>query len=385
VLGGLLLGKSGGGPGSSKSGSLAALQRRLPVIEQRVQDIRQRGFRTPLAATVVTGARARQAGLADLDRVEPRPEQAADQQLLRMLGLIPAQANLRAIQASIYEDQVAGYYDPHTKRLALVRDATGSSEAIAEITLAHELTHALDDQVFGLHDTSGATSDRSLAYTALVEGDATLAMSQYAQRYISGSGLLGAALSSSSGSSTASLPPYVESSLEFPYLNGESFVSALYDVAKGWKLVDFAFEHRPPVSTEQVIHPLKYEADEKPLPVSLNVAPLLPGWQRTMFTTLGEFVTEQLLQQHRVPRDVAERAAAGWGGDHAELWQSGRQSVLVARWRWDSLQDAVEFEDALRSVKFSLPSAIDVRDGVVTLALAPTAAQAQSLVPVPSP
>ena len=42
-------------------------------------------------------------------------------------------------------------------------------------------------------------------------------------------------------------------------------------------------------------------------------------------------------------------------------------------------------EDALRSVKFSLPSAIDVRDGVVTLALAPTAAQAQSLVPVPSP
>ena len=86
MLGGLLLGKSGGGPGSSKSDSLAALQRRLPVIEQRVQDIRQRGFRTPLAATVVTGAQARQAGLADLDRVEPRSEQAADQQLPECSG-----------------------------------------------------------------------------------------------------------------------------------------------------------------------------------------------------------------------------------------------------------------------------------------------------------
>jgi hypothetical protein len=378
VLGGLLLGKSGGGSGS-RSGAFAALQGRLPLIERRVEDIRERGFRTPLRPIVVSGAQARQAGLADLDRVEPRSEQSADQQLLRMLGLIPAGANLRAIQASIFEDQVAGYYDPHTRRLALVRDATGSSEAIAEITLAHELTHALDDQVFGLHDVSGATSDRALAYTALVEGDATLAMSQYAHRYISGAGLLGAALSSSSGSSTASLPPYIESSLEFPYLNGESFVSALYDVAKGWKLVDFAFEHRPPISTEQVIHPLKYEADEKPLDVPLNTAPLLPGFQRTMNTTLGEFVTEQLLQRRGLARDVAERAAAGWGGDAVELWQSGRQNVLVAAWRWDTPQDAAEFESALRSAKFGTPSAIDVRDGVVRLVLAPSAEQAQQI------
>jgi hypothetical protein len=378
VLGGLLLGKSGGGSGS-RSGAFAALQGRLPLIERRVEDIRERGFRTPLRPIVVSGAQARQAGLADLDRVEPRSEQSADQQLLRMLGLIPAGANLRAIQASIFEDQVAGYYDPHTRRLALVRDATGSSEAIAEITLAHELTHALDDQVFGLHDVSGATSDRALAYTALVEGDATLAMSQYAQRFISGAGLLGAALSSSSGSSTASLPPYIESSLEFPYLNGESFVSALYDVAKGWKLVDFAFEHRPPISTEQVIHPLKYEADEKPLDVPLNTAPLLPGFQRTMNTTLGEFVTEQLLQRRGLARDVAERAAAGWGGDAVELWQSGRQNVLVAAWRWDTPQDAAEFESALRSAKFGTPSAIDVRDGVVRLVLAPSAEQAQQI------
>jgi hypothetical protein len=378
VLGGLLLGKSGGGSGS-RSGSFAALQGRLPLIERRVEDIRERGFRTPLRPIVVSGAQARQAGLTDLDRVEPRSEQSADQQLLRMLGLIPAGADLRAIQASIFEDQVAGYYDPHTRRLALVRDATGSSEAIAEITLAHELTHALDDQVFGLHDVSGATSDRALAYTALVEGDATLAMSQYAHRYISGAGLLGAALSSSSGSSTASLPPYIESSLEFPYLNGEAFVSALYDVAKGWKLVDFAFEHRPPISTEQVIHPLKYEADEQPLDVPLNTAPLLPGFRRTMNTTLGEFVTEQLLQRRGLARDVAERAAAGWGGDAVELWQSGRQNVLVAAWRWDTPQDAAEFESALRSAKFGTPSAIDVRDGVVRLVLAPSAEQAQQI------
>jgi hypothetical protein len=371
-MGGLLLGKSGGGSGSIPD-SLAALQRKLPLIERHVEDIRERGFRRTLVPLVVSGEQARQAGLADLDREEPRSAQAADQQLLRVLGLIPARASLRAIQGSILQDQVAGYYDPRSKRLALVRDATAASPAIAEITLAHELTHALDDQVFGIHDVSGATSDRALAYTALLEGDATLVMSLYAQKYISGTGLLGAALSSSNGGSVANLPPYIQSSLEFPYLSGEAFVASLHDVARGWKLVDFALERRPPASTEQVMHPLKYEADERPLPVKLDVAAALPGWQRAMSATLGEFVTEQVLQQHGVPRADAERAAAGWGGDAFELWQSGPRYALVAAWRWDTRQDGTEFESALRTVKFTTPSAIDVRRGEVTLALAPTA------------
>jgi hypothetical protein len=380
-VGGLLLGKSGGGSGSrSGSGSLAALQRKLPLIEQRVQAIRGRGFRHPIAPAIVTGKQAQQAGLADLDRVEPRAAQDADQELLRLLGLIPAFANLRQIQGSILQDQVAGYYDSSDKRLALVRDATGSSEAIAEITLAHELTHALDDQVFGIKDQGTVTSDRALAYTALLEGDATYVMSLYAQRYISGTGLLGAALSAGSGGSLGNLPPYIQSLLEFPYLSGESFVGALYDVARGWKLVDFAFDRRPPISTEQVMHPLKYEANERPLRVTLNVEPALPSGRRSLSGSLGEFVTEQLLEEHQVPRDEAERAAAGWGGDRYELWQDGPDYAVVIRWRWDTPRDAAEFETALRKIKFRDSSAIRTFDGVVTLAIAPYEALAQRIV-----
>ena len=371
MAGALLFGKGGGGSKSgSSSASLAALERRLPVIERRVQAIRERGFRRPIAPEIVTGRQAQQAGLADLDRLEPRSAQEADQELLQLLGLIPASADLRQIQSSILEDQVAGYYDTTSKRLALVRDATGSSEAIGEITLAHELTHALDDQVFGIHDQGTVTDDRALAYTALLEGDATYVMSLYAQRYISGTGLLGATLSAGSGASIGNLPPYIQSLLEFPYLTGESFVSSLYDVARGWKLVDFALERRPPVSTEQVIHPLKYEANEPPLRVTMNMEPVLPGYRRTLSGSLGEFITEQLLERHGLPRDEAERAAAGWGGDRYELWGQEPDSVLVVRWRWDTPQDATEFQTALRKVKFSKYSAIDDRNGVITLALA---------------
>jgi hypothetical protein len=377
-VGGVLLGKSGGGSGT-RSGSLAALQRKLPLIERRVEALRERGFRRRIVPALVTGEQASQAGLADLDRLEPRAAQEADQELLRMLGLIPTSADLRQIQASILGDQVAGYYDPNSKRLALVRDATGSSEAIAEITLAHELTHALDDQVFGIQDVGSSTSDRSLAYTALLEGDATFVMARYAQRYVSGTGLLGAALSSGGGGSVANLPPYIQSSLEFPYLSGEAFVAALHDVARGWKLVDFALEKRPPVSTEQVMHPLKYEANERPLRVTLNLEPVLPAGRRSLSSTLGEFVTEQVLERHGVPREQAARAAAGWGGDRYELWELGPESVLVVRWRWDTPQDAAEFESALRTVKFASPSAIATRAGVVTLALAPSQQLAQAL------
>jgi hypothetical protein len=92
-------------------------------------------------------------------------------------------------------------------------------------------------------------------------------------------------------------------------------------------------------------------------------------------STLGEFVTQQLLRRG-VDARFAERAAAGWGGDAFQLWSSGVQHVLVVRWRWDTPADAAEFERALRAVQFTSPAAIRTRDGVTTLALASTAALA---------
>ncbi len=364
-----------------------------------MEDLRGLRFRHALVPLSVTGAQARRTGLAELDRLEPPSAQAADQELLKLLGLIPASANLRAIQGSILQDQVAGYYDTDHKRLAIVRGATGSSPAVTEITMAHELTHALEDQVYGIHDVSQGTSDRALAYTALVEGDATVIMTRYAQRFISGAGLLGAALTAGGAGSTAKLPEFIESSLEFPYLQGEEFVSALYDVARGWKLVNFALHDRPPVSTEQIMDPLKYEADEKPLPVRLRVGPLLPSsWRRAMAGTLGQFVTGQLLDRGVKPglgagarHGAAAEAAAGWGGDRYELWTSGplpargcespcrSRDALVTSWRWDTPKDAAEFERALRSVPFAAPAAIRTRAGATTLALAPSAALADVL------
>ena len=57
--------------------------------------------------------------------------------------------------------------------------------------------------------------------------------------------------------------------------------------------------------------------------------------------TWGELQTREL-------RPARRAAAAGWGGDRYELWQSGGKSVLVMRWRWDTPRDETEFAPALR-------------------------------------
>ena len=105
------------------------------------------------------------------------------------------------------------------------------------------------------------------------------------------------------------------------------------------------------------------------------------GWRRVTSGTWGEWQTNELLGGD------ADAAAAGWGGDRYELWQRGRcaappcrdQDVLVMRWRWDTRDDAREFEAALRAAPVARGAAVDARGDTVTLVLAPSAALARRL------
>ena len=96
---------------------------------------------------------------------------------LKLLGLLEPRVDLRDVSATVFGQGVAGYYDPRTKRLRIVRGAQTTNPFLEEITLAHELTHALEDQRFGLdlEDSSGS-DDAALARLALVEGSATAVM-----------------------------------------------------------------------------------------------------------------------------------------------------------------------------------------------------------------
>jgi hypothetical protein len=345
-------------------------------IAARVQTLRGLRFRHRPVPVRVTGAEARREGLEDLDRSYPAARRRADEEVLKLLGLIGPRVDLRAVEGSVFGEGVAGYYDPRSKRLRIVDSAATENHALGEVTLAHELTHALEDQRFGLTDTEG-DDDRALGRLALVEGSATMVMEQYLLRYLGTSAALAGLLNTDTG---PKLPKFLEDQLLFPYLGGMRFVQALLARAGGrWTLVNLADRIRPPDSTEQVLHPDKWIRIETPLPVRPARPRLGPGWRRTAAGTWGEWATRELVGD--------ARAAAGWGGDRYVLYQRPapgcaapcrRADVLVMRWRWDTPRDAREFLVALRRWSAGRGGAAVVdRAGAVTLALAPTAALAR--------
>ena len=352
-------------------------------IARRVEALRHLRFKQLPDPVTVTPKQAKDEALEDLDRRYPPKRRRADEALYKTLGLIDPDADLRDLTGSLFEEGVAGYYDSRDGRLRVVKGAGTGNRVISEITMAHELDHALEDQQFEFADPK-TSDDRALAYTALIEGSATSLMDDYLTHHFTNeealSGLLGSALQD-----TGDLPPFLQAQVLFPYLGGESFIADLRRRAGDrWDLVNTAFRLRIPKSTEQILHPDAYFDAKGPMPVRLQVGKALgPGWKRVATGTWGELQTREMLA---LAGGNSKEAAAGWGGDRYELWQSGNKNVLVMRWRWDTQKDRNEFSDALLEWAGSkLPRdryAIEYAEDADTLVVAPdrrTAARVMEL------
>jgi hypothetical protein len=338
----------------------------VDVIARRVQALRRLRFDELPEPLQVTSEQARREGLESLDRDYPADRRRADETVYKLLRLIEPEADLRELSGNLFGEGVAGYYDPRDGRLRVVEGAGTGTRVLEEMILAHELTHALEDQRFGL-ESSAATDDRTLARSALYEGTATALMYAYVTEHFTTEETLGGLLSSAFDD-TGDLPPFIQAQVLFAYVGGEAFIRELLRRG-GWGLVDTAFDVRQPSSTEQILHPDAYFEADEPKPVRIRVR--LPGWERELSGTWGELQTRELL-------GGADEAAAGWGGDRYELWRRGGESALIMRWRWDTRRDEAEFAARLRAVMDDR-GVVARRGGVVTLALAPDRALAERL------
>jgi hypothetical protein len=362
-------------------GDAAATPRTAPVevIARRVESLRELDFDRLPRPERVSPEQSRRDGLEELDRSYPAARRRADESILKLLGLIEPDADLRELAASLFGEGVAGYYDTRSERLRVVTGAATGTRVLAEMVLAHELTHALEDQEFELEEPGGG-DDRALARLALIEGTATALMYAYAERHFTVEETLGGVLASAFAD-TGDLPPFLQAQTLFPYVDGEAFVRRLRERAGGgWDLVDVAQRFRPPSSTEQVLHPDAYFEADEPARVVLRTRRVLgAGWERAATGTWGELQTRELLA--RAGGGGSGAAAAGWGGDRYELWRSGDREVLVMRWRWDTRADESEFAERLRAFAASAPAGHGVHvahgPGSVTLAIAPTGSLAE--------
>ncbi len=274
--------------------------------------------------------------------------------------------------------QVAGYYSPDKDELFVV-SRTGGLGPAEMVTYAHEFTHQLQDQRFDLAKLgldAADQSDRQLAHLALVEGDAVTVQSGWMTTNLTPQQLgelLGASLDPKALEALQNAPPFVRETALFPYERGLAFASTLV-AGGGYAAVDAAFAE-PPDSTEQVLHPDKYEAREAPdsvaIPGAIGAA-LGTGWAAAGQDTLGELVLGIWLNQGGVPRAEANAAAAGWGGDRLVILRGPGGAVGVGMiTTWDTEADAAEFATAATMAAAArTPAGVVASDGLRTVVVA---------------
>jgi hypothetical protein len=281
----------------------------------------------------------------------------------KALGMIPESFDYTKGIVDLYLSQIGGYYDPEKKHFIMA----GWLPAALQTTIAaHELTHALQDQYFRLDsfmDIRKYSSDQMLARSALVEGDASAVMYDFVRRGAGqpplsqeadvGSILVQNVLGSQMVAGMTSIPSSIQVMLIFPYTSGLRFAHHLLRTG-GYVKIDAAFSH-PPRSTEEILHPEKFGANQdfrEITPeevVSIGTQP-----ERIAFSdVLGEFGISALLGMGELSRDESTRAAEGWGGDRVVLLEkkaSAGDPEYEVRWlsSWDSSKDADEFELAIR-------------------------------------
>ena len=294
---------------------------------------------------------------------------AAEGRLLIGLGLLPAGSSLEQLELDLDAGQVIGFYDTVSKGLYVLSDSGGVG-AIEKATFAHEYTHALQDQNFGLDKLAIDTADqgdRDLARTSLAEGDATLLMTQWMIHNLSARDLLAISNDPSSveqADQLARAPAILRQTLLFPYEQGLAFVEGVYNKG-GWAAVDKLY-NAPPDSTSQILHPELYASGVAPVAVKVPAVPasLGSGWKLTMQDTLGELQLRIWLEGES-PTDATTKAAASatadWGGDRVGLYEGPGGAwavVLNTDWRSSAASDAFYTAATAVLVRTSHPNRI---------------------------
>jgi hypothetical protein len=353
------------GVATADADGLAALLARTDAVAREVSKVRGLPLKRPIPNEVVDRDQLRARLLAMAAEDKTAAESAAEGFALARWGMIPADLDYEALLVDLLTEQIAGYYDAETKKLTLSRTA-GDDPAWAEMVLAHELDHGLQDQAFDLHrfeDLPASEGDAGIARRALVEGDGVAlmieVMVQRAHAKIDWANPEIAAMIEKSMSAVGTegidkAPLAIREAMLFPYRAGFGFIAALRR-RQPWSAVDAAYA-RPPRSTEQILHPELYLADEPPIPIEARAPAALPGFAIAHTTVWGELGFAIFLRSHGVDERAAAQAAAGWGGDRAVVLARpgdprAAHAVGLVRSEWDTEADAIEaFEAATKAL-----------------------------------
>ncbi|HEV3032566.1 MAG TPA: hypothetical protein VG319_13050 [Polyangia bacterium] len=335
--------------------------------------LRRLPFRGTLERGVETRAEAQARREAERAAAAADPELGARARLWERLGLLPSATDGARLGGAALDAGPVASYDPLGRRL-FVPDWIPLGEQ--RLALAHALAHALADQRFGIRDLLGIDlegrhhldGDAERARAALIEGDASLTaleLDDPAGALTSGHALPAFATSIAGAPGASNVPAWLRENASFAHADGMAFVARVR-ARQTWSAVD-ALWADPPQSSEQILHPEKYAARERPISLPAQKLRALGGaWREAASDVLGELGARCWLAA-AVPSNIAERAAAGWGGDRAVLYvavaarapDAGAPPPPFAVWStaWDDVTDAEDFARAAAAALAALGAA----------------------------
>jgi hypothetical protein len=290
--------------------------------------------------------------------------------VLKKFGLLPRNFDLQTFLIALLKEQVAGYYDPKTKTVNLLNWVDAESQ---RPVLAHELTHALQDQSFGLEKFMRAGAEESnhagvptpediatdevqAARQAVVEGQAMVTLLDYTLAP-TGKTLLempqitealkqGMLVGTADTPTFQSAPIFLKDTLTFPYRYGIDFTAAL--LSAGGKDLAFAGVFKnPPRTTREIMEPQTYIAHEKLEPMKLiDFGKDLKSYDVFDIGAMGEFDVAVLVEQYAGGDEARELYPHWRGGYYFAGRPKGDKSAplgVLYLSRWSSPAKAAEF------------------------------------------
>lgn len=247
---------------------------------------------------------------------------------MKKFGLLPREFDLKDFLVKANGKQIAGLYNPENKTIWLLNTVSIEHQ---EPILAHELTHALQDQNFDLKtwqqhgDKTSGNDEISTARHAIVEGQAMVVYFDYLLAP------MGRSMQNTPGIVAQMEEPAVQASIDtemlhnapmvlreagtFPYRDGLIFEGEI--LQKAGKQAAFAgvFAH-PPRNTHEVFDPKAYLDREKLAPVTIPDVRALLGDKYEVYDSgsFGELDIRSLLRQFGDHRSANELASNWQGG-----------------------------------------------------------------------
>ncbi len=299
---------------------------------------------------------------------------AQEELSMKKLGFLPRDFNLREFLVKATGQEVAGYYDEEAKTISLLNWVPPDRQ---EPILAHELTHALQDQNYDLKKwmkaalkPSGSDAnaqgndDGATARKAVVEGQAMVVYVDYllkpiGRNLVDTPGLIyqmeePAVKAVADSQMLHDAPMILRESGSFAYNEGLIFEGEL--LHKGGRKMAFAGAFaRPPRNSHEVLQPESYINGEKLPPVGIPDMKAVLGSQYEVYDSggIGELDVRALLKQYG-ERKIADDVSSAWqGGEYmtfhrkdkpiAEVSATTGDLTLLYVSRWKSLQAAERF------------------------------------------